>query len=173
MALLTPEIEALVGMESEEVAACDLVERGAVRRFAQASLDDDPIYYDAAAGAQSRYQGPVAPPLFPMTMFRDDFGSPDALSERAADPDFDGIVGATVQGLPPVPVKGLALLNGGTQVEFFAYARHGDRVIAKSRYDAIYEKAGKAGPMLFVVIATDYRAGGQLLLRVRKTQIRR
>jgi acyl dehydratase len=171
MVLLTPEIEALVGMESEEVAACDVVERGAVRRFVQASLDDDPIYYDPAAAS---YGAPVAPPLFPMTMFRDGFGSLDVLSERAADPDFDGIVGATVQGLPPVPVKkGLALLNGGTQVEFFAYARHGDRVTAKSRYDAIFEKSGKTGPMLFVVIATDYRAGGQLLLRVRRTQIRR
>ncbi len=172
MALLTSEIEALIGMESEEVAACDVVERGAVRRFAQASLDDDPIYYDPAV--VTRYGGPVAPPLFPMTMFRDDFGMPDVLSERATDPHFDGIVGATVQGLPPVPVKeGLALLNGGTQVEFFAYARHGERITAKSRYDAIYEKAGKSGPMLFVVIATDYRAAGRLLLRVRKTQIRR
>lgn len=171
MALLTPEIEALVGMESEEVTACDPVERGAVRRFAQASLDDDPIYHDA--DARGRYGAPVAPPLFPMTMFRDDFGSPDVLSERAADPDFDGIVGATVQGLPPLPVKGLALLNGGTEVEFFAYARHGSRVTAKSRYEKIYEKAGKSGPMLFVVIATDYRADGRLLLRVRKTQIRR
>jgi acyl dehydratase len=173
MALLTAEIEALIGKESDEIAACDAVERGAVRRFAQASLDADPIYYDAVAAAGSRYRAPVAPPLFPMTMFRDDFGSPDVLAERAADPDFDGIVGATVQGLPPIPAKGLALLNGGTEVEFFAYARHGSRVIAKSRYESIYEKAGKAGPMLFVIIATDYSADGQLLLRVRKTQIRR
>ncbi|HVZ54588.1 MAG TPA: MaoC family dehydratase N-terminal domain-containing protein [Pseudolabrys sp.] len=172
MALLTREIEALVGMESEEVAACDRVERGAVRRFAQASLDDDPIYYEASA-ASERFGGPVAPPLFPMTMFRDDFGSADVLSERAADPDFDGIVGATVQGLPPLPVSGLALLNGGTEVELFAYAPHGSRVTSKSRYEAIYEKSGKSGPMLFVVIATDYMAEGRLLLRVRKTQIRR
>jgi acyl dehydratase len=169
--LLTPEIEALVGLESAEVAACDAVERGSVRRFAQASLDDDPIYYDPATAA--RFGGPVAPPLFPMTMFRDDFGSPDVLVERAADPEFDGIVGATVQGLPPLPVKNLALLNGGTEIELFAYARHGDRVTAKSRYEKIYEKAGKAGPMLFVIIATDYRAADRLLLRVRKTQIRR
>jgi N-terminal half of MaoC dehydratase len=171
MALLTAEIEALIGMESEPVAACDAVERGAVRRFAQASLDDDAIYHDD--GAARRFQGPVAPPLFPMTMFREDFGTPDVLTERAGDPDFDGIVGATVQGLPPLPVKGLALLNGGTEVEFFAYARHGSRITAKSRYETIYEKAGKSGPMLFVVIATDYAADGQLLLRVRKTQIRR
>jgi hypothetical protein len=172
MVLLTAEIEALIGKESDEVAACDVVERGAVRRFAQASLDSDPIYY-AAAAADNPYRVPVAPPLFPMTMFRDDFGTPDVLVERAADPDFDGIVGATVQGLPPIPAKGLALLNGGTEVELFAYARHGDRVTAKSRYESIYEKSGKTGPMLFVIIATDYMAEGRLLLRVRKTQIRR
>lgn len=171
MRLLTPEIEAMVGVESAVEVACDTVERGAVRRFTQASFDDDPIYHLGEAG---RFGGPVAPPLYPMTMFRRDFGTPDPLLERAGDPDFDGIVGSTAQGLPPLPVKGLSLLNAGTEVELFRYARHGETVTARSRYESIYEKEGKSGPMLFVVISTEYRSdGGDLLMRVSKTQIRR
>lgn len=173
MPLLTPEIEAFVGVESEMEVACDPVERGAVRRFAQASMDASEHYTDRSQAAQQRYGGPVAPPLFPMTMFRNDFGTPDTMLERADDPDFDGIVGSTAQGLPPLPTD-LALLNAGTEVELYRYARRGDTIQAKSRYEAISEKEGRSGPMLFVVIATDYFNGdGELLLRVKKTQIRR
>ncbi len=174
MALLTPDVERFIGVESEVEIACDPVERGAVRRYAQAIMDDDPIYYRDPAETGARARRPVAPLLFPMYMFRRDFGTPDPMQERADDPDFDGIVGSTAQGLPPLPLKGLSLLNAGTEVEFFRYAEHSETVRAKSRYDSIYEKQGRSGPMLFVVIRTDYFTdSGDLLMRVRKTQIRR
>lgn len=172
--LLTPEIEAFVGVESDDETACDPVEAGAVRRFAQAIMDGDAAYQDGEAARSSRYGGPIAPPLFPMTMFRLPFGSPDPLLERADDPDFDGIVGSTSQGLPPLPVKNLSLLNAGTEVDLFRYARHGEVVKSRSRYEEIYEKEGRSGPMLFVVIGTEYaNEAGEILMRVKKTQIRR
>ena len=172
--LLTPEIEAFVGVESDDEIACDPVERGAVRRFAQAIMDDDALYQDEEAARSSRYGGTIAPPLFPMTMFRLPFGNPDPLLEHADDPDFDGIVGSTSRGLPPLPVKDLSLLNAGTEVELFRYARHGESVRSRSRYEEIYEKEGRSGPMLFVVIGTEYTStDGEPLMRVKKTQIRR
>ncbi|MET3794721.1 FAS1-like dehydratase domain-containing protein [Aquamicrobium terrae] len=170
--LLTPEVKAFVGVQSTEEIACDVVERGAVRRFVQASLDDDPLFHDIAAAG--RHGGPVAPALFPASMFRRDFGSEDILLERALDPDFDGLVGSATQGLPPLPLPPTSLLNGGTEVEIFSYVRHGEQVKARSRYENIYEKAGKSGPILFVEIVTDYvNQAGTPLIRVRKTQIRR
>lgn len=172
MTLLTKEVEACIGLESEVEIACDPVERGAVRRYSQAIMDDDPNYH--AADAAGRFGGPVAPPLFPMYMFRRDFGTPDPIQENATDPNFDGIVGSTAQGLPPLPVEGLALLNAGSEVEFFRYARHGEKVSSTSSYDSISEKEGSKGPMLLVVIKTEYRTEtGELLMIVRKTQIRR
>ena len=175
MTLLTPDIQKLIGATSEVEVACDPVERGAVRRYAQAYMDDDPILYSIEATRGSRYGGPVAPPLFPMNMFRSPPGSPDPITERAHDPDFDGIVGSTAQGLPPLPLPaGMSFLNAGTDVELFRYARHDETVTAKSSYDSITEKQSSKGPMLLVVIATEYRnAAGDLLLRVKKTQIRR
>jgi hypothetical protein len=172
MALLTDEIRAFIGLEGEPFSACEPVEAGAVRRYAQAIMDPDPAYASAEAG--ERYGGAVAPPLYPSFMFRTPFGTPDVLTERAHDPDFDGIVMGVGNGLPELPLPGLALLNGGAEVEFYAYARHGERVLQKSRYADIQERQSKSGPMLLVIFETEFTTeAGQLLLRARKTIIRR
>jgi hypothetical protein len=172
MALLTDEARSFIGRESPPFAACDAVEPGAVRRYAQAIMDPDPAYASDEAGAH--YGGAIAPPLYPSFMFRTPFGAPDVLTERAHDPDFDGIVMGVGNGLPELPLHGLALLNGGAEVEFYAYARHGERVLQKSRYADIYERETKSGPMIFVIIETEFTTeAGQLLLRARKTIIRR
>ena len=169
---LTDEIRGFIGVRSETVVACDAVETGAVRRYAQAIMDDDPRY--APAGASEQFGGPVAPPLYPAFMFRRPLGSIDVLTERASDPDFDGLVPASSDGLPKLPLDGLALLNGGSEIELYRYARHGENVVQRSIYADIYERQSKGGPMLFVVIETEYLTeGGALLMRVRKTIIRR
>jgi hypothetical protein len=172
MAILTDALRAYIGVSAERFPAWDPVERGAVRRYAQAIMDDDPAYVGAAPAA--RWAGPVAPPLYPVFMFRTPFGAPDSLSERASDPDFDGLVAGTSNGLPELPLHGMALLNGGSQLEFFRYALHGERVYQRSRYADLYERESRNGPMLFVVIETDYETeAGELLVRNRKTLIRR
>jgi hypothetical protein len=175
MSLLTPEIEKFVGVESKTEVACDMVERGAIRRHSQAIMDDDTAYHDEAVARERGFGSLVAPPLYPMTMFRRDFATPDAIQDNAENPDFDGIVDSTAQGLPALPLKeGISLLNAGTEIELFRYAERGERITAKSRYDQIYEKEGRSGPMLFVVIEIEYRnAEDDLLMRVKKTQIRR
>lgn len=170
--MLTDEIRGFIGRQSEAVTACDTIEPGAVRRYAQAIMDDDPNYGPGATPA--RYGGPVAPPLYPAFMFRRPLGTPDVLTERAEDPDFDGLVASAGDGLPELPLPGRALLNGGSEIEFFRYARHGEAVTQRSRYADIYERESKNGPMLFVVTETEYRTGDdELILRARKTVIRR
>lgn len=170
--LLTDEVRAFIGRESEVVTAVDAVEPGAVRRYAQAIMaDSDPDYAPDATGGKAG--GPVAPPLYPAFMFRRPLGTPDVLTERAEDPDFDGLVSAASDGLPELPLPGRALLNGGSEIELFRYARHGERVSQRSRYADITERASKSGPMLLVIIETEYTVGAEVLLRVRKTIIRR
>ncbi len=163
-----------VGMETESEVACDPVERGAVRRFAQAIMDEDPIFWGPTRN-NARYGGPVAPPLFTAHMFRRAFGSEDPLAKNARNPDFDGLAATSTQGLPELePLRGYALLNGGIEVELFRYARHGETVKLKSRYASITGKDTSKGPMIFVTIESEYRTGaGELLLRTRRTQIRR
>jgi hypothetical protein len=171
--ILTDEIRGYIGVQSDYVTACDAVEPGAVRRYAQAILaDDDPFYAPDAPALP--YRGPVAPPIYPAFMFRRPLGTPDVLTERAGDPDFDGLVSSASDGLPELPLPGRALLNGGSEIEFLRYARHGEQVTQRSRYADIYERQSKNGAMLFVVVETEYTtASGEMLLRVRKTIIRR
>ena len=172
MSLITDELRAFIGVTTEAIPACDPVEQGAVRRFAQAVMDDDPAY--AGGGNAARYDGPVAPPLFPAAMFRRPFGAPDLLQARATDPDFDGLAGGPRDGLPDLPLPGYAILNGGNEVELFRFARHGEQVLQRSRYADIQERESKSGPMLLVIIETEYvTATGEPLLKARKTIIRR
>jgi hypothetical protein len=173
MTLLTDEVRSFIGHVGTTEFACDPVEQGAVRRYAQACMDASVRYLPSSEDA--RFGGPVAPPLYPMNMFRRASDTPDPFEERASDPHFDGIVGSTAQGLPPLPLPpGTRLLNAGTEIELFRYARIGETVTAVSRYADISEKRTSKGEMLLVTIETEYRSnGGDLLLRVRKTQIRR
>lgn len=167
------EALALVGAWTEPEPACDAVEPGAVRRFAQAIMDEDPAY-GPDAPTDSRYGGPIAPPLFPNHMLRRPFGTPDLLDEGArADPDFDGVLPAA--GLPPLPgLQQLPVLNGGSEFEFYRYARHGERVTFRQRYADIREKASGQGPLAVVVIEGEIRTlDGELLLRSRRTLLRR
>jgi acyl dehydratase len=174
MALMTDALRRYIGLQSETEIACDPVERGAVRRYAQAIMDEDPIFFEPCAN-NARFGGPVAPPLFPTHMFRRAFGAPDPMQLRARDPDFDGIGPTSAQGLPELlPIKHLALLNGGSEIEFFRYARHGETVKLRSRYADIVEKETSKGPMLFVTIESEYRNGDdELLMTARRTLIRR
>jgi hypothetical protein len=119
MSTLSESLKKYIGMQSETEVACDTVERGAVRRYAQAIMYEDPIF-DQTCENNARFGGPVAPPLFPTHMFRRAFGQPDPIQDNATNPDFDGIVAATSsQGLPAIePLAGYALLNGGSEIEF-------------------------------------------------------
>ena len=112
MALLTDDVRSYIGRTSEPWFACDAIEAGAVRRYAQAIMDPDPAY---AGEGRDRFGGPVAPPLYPAFMFRLPLGSTDCLTENAENPDFDGLATSVSSGLPELPLPGLALLNGGAE----------------------------------------------------------
>lgn len=175
MANLSESLKKYINMKSEPDIACDVVERGAVRRYAQAIMNEDLIFSEKCPN-NSRYGGPVAPPLFPTHMFRRPFGAPDPIQSNANNPDFDGIVAVTSSNsLPEIePLKGYALLNGGSEIEFFRYARHGETISVQSRYADIIEKETSKGPIVLVITESEYRnEDGDLLIRTRRTTIRR
>lgn len=172
VAIIDDQIRALIGVWSETVLACDPVEQGAVRRFAQAIMDDDPDYMQGGP-AQSRHGGPVAPPLFPNHRVRRHFGAPDLLQERAHDPDFDGVVPAP--GLPAIAkLAHLPVLNAGSEFEFYRWARHGETVGVRQCYADIREKSSAKGAFVLIVIESEIStSAGELLLRARRTLMRR
>jgi acyl dehydratase len=56
----------LIGRESEPVV--HEVEKGAVRRFAEALGDPNPLYQDEGAARAAGYASLLAPPTFPVTL---------------------------------------------------------------------------------------------------------
>lgn len=171
--LLTEEIKAYIGRETPEIPLGDPVEKGAVRRFAQAIMDHDPIYNDGAYAAATRYREPVAPPLYPLTMMRTAFDAPDLIAQQAHDPDFHGLIDTSAMGLPPLPVGNSPQLNAGSEIELYRYAKHGESVTVQSRYLDIFERKTSRGPMLCVIIESDFKGeAGDLICRFRKTLLR-
>jgi hypothetical protein len=171
---ITDEVKQLIGHETDWVEACDPVEQGAIRRFHQAVMDDDPVYWRQADAAATRYGGIAAPPLFPLHAFRRPSGTPDPLNRVLGDPDFDGVTRDFGLGLPPVPIPLPRLLNGGNQVEVYRLAHPGDRIRARSKYVDIYQKEGKSGLLVFILVETVYaNRKGEILLKALQTHILR
>ena len=174
MSIIPQAAKAFIGFATEHQLAPEAVEPGAARRYAQAIMDEDPAYWQHGE-ASARFGGPVAPPLFPTNMFRRPFGTPDPFAERAEDPDFDGAGASGMQGLPEITAfRGFNVLNGGSEIEFFRYARWGDQVTVRSSYEDMVEKQTSKGPIILIQILSEFvTAEGELLLRVRRTSIRR
>jgi hypothetical protein len=172
MPLLTDAVRRYIGLHTGPIEASEPVEKGEVRRFAQAIMDEKQRY--AAAEPGDRFGGPVAPPLFPALMFRRPLGAPDPFI-NASEPDFDGLSLATHTGLPDLPLHNRALVSAGVETEFYRYARHGELVTQQSVYRDIYERQSKQGePLLFTVIDSEFRTSdGELLLRFSYRYVRR
>jgi acyl dehydratase len=164
----------LVGTVGEPVTAPYPITADNIRRFTQAVMDPNPVFWDEEL-ATSRYQAMVAPPLYVTHVFVRPPGTPDPLDELAGDPDWDGAPReGLARGLPPLDLPFKRLVNGGTEAEFFQLPKVGDVVTCRSRYADITQREGKSGPMVLVKVATDYtNQGGELLAVVTKTAILR
>jgi acyl dehydratase len=164
-------LQQFIGVSSGQMRAVDAVEPGSVRKFVQAIMDEDPIYWDDEVKGATQYGGLVAPYLYPAHMLRRYAGTPDPLDCFADNEDFDGLEMSSY-GLPPLPLPYSRALNGGGEVEFYSLANHGDQVFATSRYADVQVREGSTGQMIFVTIETTYaKQTGQLLEKVRETLV--
>jgi acyl dehydratase len=105
------------------------IERGHVRRFAEATGDDDPIYRDEAAARAAGYERIPAPPTF-------------AIALRAPDPRVG------------IDVDFTKLLHGEQTLTYARPLYVGDELTVQATIVEAYAKAGKAGVMDFMVIET-------------------
>jgi acyl dehydratase len=171
---ITDEVRAIVGAQSPWVEACHPVEASEVRRFFQALMDPNPRFWDAEYATGTRYGAPVAPPAFAVHAFRRPADQLEDSLAAAGDPDFDGLSRSMRPGLPKIPLALSGILNGGYEYEFFSYPKLGDRIVCRSTYRDIFQKQGKAGEMVMVVIEDEYAtADGRPLLKSLNTMIMR
>ncbi len=140
--------KSLVGREGEPVVHD--VEKGAIRHFAEALGDPNPIYVDELAAKAAGYPSLVAPPTFPFALAANDrFRHSLDLGTRS-------------------------MLHGDQQFEYARPILAGDRITVTSRVADVQEKAGASGPMDVLVIEDEGRDDkGELVFRARATWILR
>lgn len=113
-----------IGKQSDKVK--NVVERGAVKKFAEAIGDLHPIYFDETTGRLSRYQKNIAPPTFPRVF---DYG--------------------VIEGLH-LPNKGL--IHGEQSFQYERPLYVGEEVYCYSQVKNYFEKKGNFGEMGFLVM---------------------
>ena len=124
------------------------VEKGAIRKFAEAVGDDNPLYHDEEHAGKSRFGALTAPPTF---LVRFTMGL-----ARHYRWDF-GRVG----------------IHGGEEYEYLKPIKAGDRITCKTKIADIYEKEGKRGPMAFMLLDSVLEnQHGEVVARIRRTRIR-
>src|SRR2546427_7342740 len=124
--------KAMIGKESPPYAVT--VERGKIKESARAIGDLNPFYLDDRVGAASEWGDLIAPPTFAVT-FRD---------ETADTAAFLRDLGTDIS----------RILHGEQEFELFRPLRPGETYLCRARIVDIYEKAGRTGPMAFVVRET-------------------
>ena len=110
------------------------VERGRIKDFARAIGDSNPFHLDDRVGAASEWGDIIAPPTFGIT-FRDEAADTGALLRE---------LGTDIS----------RVLHGEQAFELHRPIRPGETYLCRGKVTDIYEKAGKTGPMAFVVRET-------------------
>ncbi len=102
------------------------MERGAVKKFAEAIGDFHPIYFDEETGKNSRYQNNIAPPTFPRTF---DYGEIEGLN---------------------LPDKGL--IHGEQTFHYKRPLVIGEELLCYFEVKKYFERKGNFGEMGFLVL---------------------
>jgi len=174
MSVTAKDFEPYIGLQGKPLKTAMPLEKDTLRRFAQAIMDRDPLYFNEEYAAKTAFKKLVAPPLYPAHAFRTAADAPDPLVSVQEDPNADGTAGndGMYFGLDPIPMPFKRLLNGGNEIEFFRCLEVGERCVAQAKYANIVLKEGKNGQMLLVDIETTFRTEvGDLLLINRQTLI--
>jgi acyl dehydratase len=123
------------------------IEKGHIRRFAEAIGDDNPIYRDEAAAHAAGHPRIPAPPTFAAALRPND--------ARAG-----------------IDIDWRKLLHAEQQFELRRPLYAGDAVTLTQTIADIYEKVGKAGAMDFMVLETTARdPAGEVVFLARSTVV--
>jgi len=104
-----------------------------IKKYCEALGETNPLYTDEQAAKKGPYGGIIAPPSFAVT-----FRNGRNFFER-------------------VPRFGARGFDAGKDVEFVSPVRAGDEITLTSYTKEIYEKTGRTGTMVFVVIRSTLK----------------
>ena len=154
------QVNKLIGKTGDSVIM--EVEKGAIRKYADAVEDHNPIYWDEEYARNSRYGSITAPPGF--------FGWPTKWTKSR--PTFTKIREEMVDTLAQAGYS--RLVDAGIEYDFFHPVRAGDTLTALPRIMSISERESKGGKLLLSIVETAYtNQNGELVAKARQTLIHR
>ncbi|WP_106498367.1 MaoC family dehydratase N-terminal domain-containing protein [Lentibacillus sp. Marseille-P4043] len=122
------------------------VEKGHVRKFAEAIGDTNPLYTDEDYASQTPYGEPIAPPTFPMAVGSEGAGFPLELDTRR-------------------------MLHGEQEFIYYQSIHPGDRLHCQMKVADLYEREGKSGSMQFLILDTEMKDDAGELVVISRTNI--
>ena len=153
---ITDELKAMIGTMTEPSIL--EVERGAIRRYADAIDDPNPLYRDVEYAKNSRHGELICPPGY--------FGSP--IKEGGPMWVLNTFSGPLARAGFPV------ILDGGIAYEFFFPVRPGDTLASYIKIASITERAGSTGNMILAILETTYtNQNGDIVAKATSTLIGR
>ena len=127
------------------------VEKGHIRKFAEAVGDSNPLWHDELHASKSRYGAIIAPPTFLQNQALNEF----------------------VDELKALECPLSKFLNGGREIEFYRPMIPGDTITSEAKLVDLYEKQGKQGKLLFMVVEITFtNQRGELVAKTRCDFIR-
>ena len=175
---MTPEVQGTIGVVGDMVEMMGIVDQEYLRRFAQALMDPDPMYWDEEWAKNSKFGKLTVPPIMVSYMSsRIPLGGGDPVTQAFAENPFsDGIGSVKKFGeLPTVPTDLVRVVNGGNELELYEYPSIGDRIKFQHRYSDIRERVGREGNAFLLITRETkfYNQDDHLLCVTRATTIRR
>jgi len=149
---VTEEVKAQIGKEGPPSTWPEGLERSTLRRYVNATEDQNPLYRDEEHAKNSRYGGLIAPPFWLAS-------HPLATGQRVTEVLHmrreDGpLPGST----PRVQIEGLNRgVNGGSEIEWFRPVYLDDLLTYKSRIGRFEQRMGRNGPMVISYTETEFR----------------
>ena len=125
------ELKSKIGAELEPVVY--EIEKGMLRRFAQAVGDPNPLWQDDEYAAKSSFGSIIAPPTFVLTL------------------GFDRVV----HQLTRIPSQ--TIIHATTELEHCQPVRPGDVITATTKIAGVRQREGKTGKTTFVTFDITYK----------------
>ena len=157
--LITPEVAALIGLESDPERNRFPISAEMAYDVADSIEDYNPLYVDPEYAASSRFGELLCPPLAAWK----DIAPPIGYFGAGQEWHFE----------VPLPFNSYGL-NGGSDWQFLAPAYVGSWITRQFRILDIFEKQGRSGPLVFIVRQeTQTDQHGTVLSRAKRVSIHR
>lgn len=155
--ILTDEVTARVGRSSDTREFPEPISASDVRRYLDATGDQNPLWRDDAYARAAGYRARLVPPLFVAALTRR-----LPVSHSAEDQVF-------WEYKVPVLTGYTNTRNAGTELEFPAPIYVGDRIAVQTHIVDITTRRGRTGPGMFITRILEFRnQDGEPVIRRRQ-----